>query len=215
MKVVAINGSPRKDWNTATVLKKALEGAAARGAEAELIHLADYANPGCISCFACKQNQRTSHGKCLLKDELAPVLEKVTAADAFVLGAPIYLGAVNGMMQSFFERLIFPYICYGDYAAHHIRQRRTGYIYTLGADEERIREAGFDRPAHWNQMLLERFFGPSEYLLVSDTYQFDDYAQYETSRIDVAGKAKRRQEVFPVDCEKAFALGARLCDKLP
>ena len=41
MKVIAINGSPRKKWNTATVLEKALEGAASEGAETEIIHLYD------------------------------------------------------------------------------------------------------------------------------------------------------------------------------
>lgn len=55
MKVIALNGSPRKKWNTATLLKHALDGAASKGAETELIHLYDYNYKGCISCFACKQ----------------------------------------------------------------------------------------------------------------------------------------------------------------
>ena len=54
MKVMAINGSPRKEWNTATLLEKALEGAASQGAETELIHLYDLSFKGCKSCFACK-----------------------------------------------------------------------------------------------------------------------------------------------------------------
>lgn len=52
MKVIAINGSPRK--NTATLLAKALEGASSCGAETELIHLYDHNYKGCVSCFACK-----------------------------------------------------------------------------------------------------------------------------------------------------------------
>jgi multimeric flavodoxin WrbA len=54
MKIIAINGSPRKDWNIATLLNEALEGAASQGAENELIHLYDLNYKGCISCFACK-----------------------------------------------------------------------------------------------------------------------------------------------------------------
>jgi multimeric flavodoxin WrbA len=54
MKVIALNGSPRKKWNTATLLKHAVDGAASNGAETELIHLYDYNYKGCISCFACK-----------------------------------------------------------------------------------------------------------------------------------------------------------------
>ena len=49
MKVIAINGSPRRNWNTATLLEKTLEGAASEGAETELIHLYDLDFKGCIS----------------------------------------------------------------------------------------------------------------------------------------------------------------------
>lgn len=54
MKIIALNGSPRKKWNTATLLQKALEGAVSQGAITELIHLYDLNYKGCISCFACK-----------------------------------------------------------------------------------------------------------------------------------------------------------------
>ncbi|MDQ1253622.1 MAG: hypothetical protein QG646_2808 [Euryarchaeota archaeon] len=51
MKVIAVNGSPRKKWNTATLLEKALEGAASEGAETELIHLYDFNFKGEKRCF--------------------------------------------------------------------------------------------------------------------------------------------------------------------
>jgi multimeric flavodoxin WrbA len=54
MLMMAFNGSPRKTWNTATLLQKALEGAAAQGAHTDLIHLYDLQYAGCKSCFACK-----------------------------------------------------------------------------------------------------------------------------------------------------------------
>ena len=56
MKVIAFNGSPRKkEWNTITLLKNALEGSATVGADTELFHLYDLKFSGCISCFACKK----------------------------------------------------------------------------------------------------------------------------------------------------------------
>ena len=76
-KVYAINGSPRKNWNTATLLKHALEGAASQGAETELIHLYDLNFKGCTSCFSCKLKDGESFGKCAMKDGLTPVLEKL------------------------------------------------------------------------------------------------------------------------------------------
>ena len=92
MNVIGINGSPRKQWNTATLVAKALEGAAAKGATTELVHLYDLDFKGCKSCFACKTRGCKSYGKCILNDELAPVLEKIAAADALAIGSPIYFG---------------------------------------------------------------------------------------------------------------------------
>ena len=70
MKIMAFNGSPRKAWNTATLLGKALEGAASKGAETELVHLYDLSFKGCISCFACKLKGGRSYGKCAVEDDL-------------------------------------------------------------------------------------------------------------------------------------------------
>ncbi len=66
MKVFAVNGSPRKNWNTAALLSKALEGAASLGAETELIHLYDLSFKGCVSCFTCKLRGGKSYGKCVV-----------------------------------------------------------------------------------------------------------------------------------------------------
>ena len=68
MKVMAFNGSPRKTWNTATLLEKALEGAGSQGAKAERIHLYDLNFKGCISCLACKTKGGKSYGRCAVKD---------------------------------------------------------------------------------------------------------------------------------------------------
>lgn len=83
MKVYAINGSPRKKWNTATLLEKALEGAASKGAETELVHLYDLDFKGCTSCFSCKLKEGKSYGNCAMNDGLTPVLSKLAEADAF------------------------------------------------------------------------------------------------------------------------------------
>ena len=77
MKVMAFNGSPRKKWNTATLLENALEGAASQGAKTELIHLYDLNFKGCISCFACKTKGGKSYGRCAVDDDLAPVLRNI------------------------------------------------------------------------------------------------------------------------------------------
>lgn len=216
MKVLAINGSPRKEWNTATLLNKALEGAASKGAETELVHLYDLDYKGCISCFACKRKGGKSYGKCAVKDGLTPVLEKVRKADALILGSPIYLASVTGEMKSFLERLIYPYLAYDvERSSLFKRKIRTGIIYTLGAPEMRVKEMGYDSQFKMIEMLMGKMFGSAESLAVYDTLQFDDYSKYVASSQDPVAKAKRHEEVFPLDCQKAFDMGARLAELTP
>ena len=210
MKVIAFNGSPRKKWNTATLLENALEGAASQGAETELIHLYDLNFKGCKSCFACKTKGGQSYGKCAVKDGLAPILKKVEQTDAIILGSPFYLGVVSGEMRSFMERLIFPYLAYTPPPRSLFPKRiNTGFIYTMNATEERMKKFGYDQHIILNERLLEMIFGPSESLFSFDTYQFEDYSKVIADIFDPKKKAKRREEVFPKDCEKAFEMGAR------
>ena len=210
MKVIALNGSPRKNWNTATLLRRALEGAISQGAETELIHLYDLNYKGCISCLACKTRNGPSYGKCAVNDELAPVLRKVAAADAFILGSPIYVGTVTGVMRSFLERLIYPYLVYdSDHSSLFTRKIKTGFIYTMGADENGIKVFGYEQQFKVTGMLMARIFGAVEELLVTDTVLIEDYDKFYAPGFDRQAKAKRREEVFPNDCQKAFEMGAR------
>lgn len=92
MKVIAINGSPRKKWNTASLLRSALDGASSAGAETRLFHLYDLNYKGCISCFACKTKGSQCSGLCAVRDDLRDVLSEVISCDVLFLGSPIYLG---------------------------------------------------------------------------------------------------------------------------
>lgn len=211
MKVIAFNGSPRREWNTATLLGKALEGAASRGAETELVHLYELDYKGCVSCFACKARGGRSYGRCAVDDGLRPVLEKAGSAGALIFGSPVYLGSVTGEMQSFLERLVFPYLTYTDPPGTLFPRRvRTAFVYTMGLPEEAMEQFGYPQRFAAAGRLLERIFGGSEQLLCCDTYQFEDYSKVYAPRFDPAKKLQRRREVFPVDCRKAFELGARL-----
>lgn len=214
MKVIAVNGSPRKKWNTATLLKEALKGATSEGAQTELIHLYDLNFRGCKSCFACKTRGGESYGRCALKDDLAPILKKVEEANALVLGSPIYFGTVSGEMKSFMERLLFPYLTYTNPPQSLFPRRiRTGFIYTMNVTEEQMAgEYNFGQHLAWNERVLKLIFGGTESLFSFDTYQFEDYSKVVADRFDPQQKAKRRKEVFPEDCEKAFDMGSRFAE---
>jgi multimeric flavodoxin WrbA len=208
--VIAINGSPRKKWNTATLLEHTLEGAKSQGAETELVHLYDLDYKGCTSCFACKLKNGKSYGKCAMKDELTPVLEKIAHADALVLGSPIYFGIVTGEMRSFMERLFFPNLTYTrppqSLAPRNIP---TAFVYTMNVSEQLMKE-NYGAHIAANASQLKMMFGQSESLFCNETLQFEDYNKMVFSYFDPEERQQRRREIFPQDCKRAFELGARL-----
>ena len=211
MIVVGINGSPRKQWNTATLVSKALEGAASLGAATELFHLYDLNFKGCVSCFACKKRGGKSYGKCVLNDDLAPVLEKIAAADAIVIGSPIYFGTVTGETRSFLERLLFPYLTYTiPYGTLFPKKIKTGFIYTMNVRDEQSKEYGYEQVFNTNERYTQMLLGPAESLCAYDTCQVDDYSKVVIECFDTAHKARRRTEILPLECNRAFELGQRL-----
>jgi multimeric flavodoxin WrbA len=211
MQVIGINGSPRKQWNTATLVAKALEGAAEQGAQTELVHLYDLDFKGCTSCFACKTRGGKSYGCCAMKDGLTPLLEKIAMADALVIGSPVYFGSVTGETRSFMERLLFPYLTYTvPYGTLFPRKLATAFIYTMNVPEERSREFGYEYFIKANERYGQMLLGSSESLCAFDTCQVDDYSKVVIESFDPLHKAKRRAEALPLDCQRAFDLGKRL-----
>ena len=208
--VMFINGSPRKNWNTDTLMKKALEGAISAGAEAEMVYLYDFKFRGCVGCMACKLKKEPRPNRCIQRDDLTAVLDKVHEADAVVLGSPIYFSEVTGEMRSFFERFLFQYLNYEDYSKQLSPKKKTGLIFTMNAPEAIFDEIGytslFQRYENW----MKLYFGHCETLLSTDTLQVKDYSRYHLAGFDGEAKQLRRETVFPQDCQKAFELGVRL-----
>ena len=223
MKVIAVNGSPRKTWNTATLLQKALDGAKSVGADTELVHLYDLNFKGCTSCFACKRKDGKFIGRCAMQDGLTSLLEKIRECDVLLLGSPIYFGNVTGEMRSFLERLLFSAMTYNvGHGSVFTGKVSSCFIYTMNvpADissmnlpEELRKHLNYESLFQSNKAVLQILNGPSEFLLSQDTYQFDDYAKYEASMFDETHKAKVKAEQFPIDCQKAFDMGVRLATK--
>jgi multimeric flavodoxin WrbA len=106
MQVLAINGSPRKRGNTATILEAVLEGAREVGARTEHIRLDEIDLKGCMGCLTCRENL----GFCKREDGLSPYLEALKRCDGFVVGCPIYMYHVSGQTKIFVDRLYSFYI---------------------------------------------------------------------------------------------------------
>ena len=213
MKIYAVNGSPRKNWNTGQLLIEALRGAASKGAETELIHLYDLDYKGCTSCFGCKLKGGKSYGKCAMRDGLTSVLEKLSNADAFLIGSPIYFGTVTGEVRSFMERLFFPYLVYARPPQSLFnRKLPTAMIYTMNVSEEVAKE--YQYPVHFavHEKYLVRMFGQAETLCAYETLQFEDYDKVVFDYFDPAERRAKHDKVFPEDCRKAFEQGIRLTE---
>ncbi len=208
MNIIAVNGSARKNWNTHILLNKALEGAKSAGAQTELINLYDLTYKGCTGCLACKVKGSKSLGHCALNDDLKPVLDRIDKCDGIILGSPIYLGDVTAMMRAFWERLIFQHLNYDDYSKPFISgTKKTAFIYTMNVSEAMLDKIGYTDKFQSYEMTLKSYFGNSVHMVSTETLQVTDYNKYHMASWNESDRKRRREEVFPDDCQKAYELG--------
>ncbi len=102
MKVIAFNGSARKEGNTAILLNLVIEELKTEGIETELYSLAGKPIQGCIACFKCfeKKNKRCN----VDKDVINECIQKLVEADGVLLGSPTYFADVSASMKALIER---------------------------------------------------------------------------------------------------------------
>ena len=215
MKVYAINGSPRKNKNTAILLQKALDGvkeaAKDKEVETEIINLYDLNYTGCKSCFACKRLGGKNYGKCAINDDIYEILEKISQADGLIFGSPIYFSNITGQLLAFLERLLFPYLVYDkNYSTIPPKRMPTAFIYTMNAPENFMEQIGYPKAFNHIEKVIERTFTKPLVIYSNDTYQFDDYEKYESSAFSKEAKEEHKRIQFPLDCKKAFELGVNL-----
>ena len=211
-RVYAINGSPRRNRNTATLLDKALEGACAAlapgGVTAERIDLYDLRFTGCRSCFACKLKDGPSYGRCAIRDDLQPVLDRLREADAVIFGSPVYYRTITGQLHAFYERLLYPYMTYKTgYPTLVTNRLRTACIYTMNVGPEEMQADGYRRNMETFEFFLEKYFSKPRLLFSFNTLQFSDYSRYVCETFDEREKRAYREAHFPTDCRRAYDLG--------
>ena len=101
MKVLGLIGSPRTGGNTEKLFNAILEGAAEKGAEIKIYHLARMNLNPCKGCMSCKLE-----GKCIIDDDMQKLYEEIISADAIVLGSPIYMWEITTLTKTIVDRLI-------------------------------------------------------------------------------------------------------------
>ena len=213
-KILAINGSPRRNKNTAQMLQAALCGAASTGADTELVHLYSLNYRGCISCFACK-NKALEHGHCAMKDDLSPLLEEIRTVDAIVFGSPIYYMNFSSGMTAFLERLFFSnYIYSNEIRTVFPKQIPSAFFYTMNMTEKEFVHYRMKRVLKIYESSAERHLQvPPKTLCAYDTVQFDDYDKYESSMFDPDQKHAYAAATFAETLKKAYEIGKELVAK--
>ena len=105
MKVIAINGSPRKEGNTAFALETVGEELRKQGIEFEVVQIGNLPIRGCIACGGCSRNKDE---RCVMTDDgVNDVVQKMKQADGILLGAPVYYSGIPGTMKSFLDRAFY------------------------------------------------------------------------------------------------------------
>ncbi|MBU1209546.1 MAG: flavodoxin family protein [Proteobacteria bacterium] len=134
MKVVAFNGSPRKDGNTSILIKNLFNELEKQGIKTELVQLSEKELRGCIACYKCVEN-KDRH--CAVKSDAAnEYIEKMLGANGIILGSPVYFNDVTPEMKALIDRTGYVSRANGRMFRNKIGAavaavRRTGAVHTL------------------------------------------------------------------------------------
>ncbi len=100
-KVIILSGSPRKRGNSDLLCDEFAKGAIEAGNKVEKIRVTEKQVEGCRACYACKTN-----GQCVIKDDMAEILQKMIDADVLVLASPVYFYSINAQLKAVIDRTV-------------------------------------------------------------------------------------------------------------
>lgn len=119
-KILVLSSSARKGGNTDLLCDEFIRGAASSGHSVEKLHVGFMQVKGCIGCRICQGNG----GRCVQKDDMAVVYEKMKAADVIVFASPVYFYSFNAQMKAVMDRT---------FAIEPVIKDKTAYLITTGA----------------------------------------------------------------------------------
>ena len=210
-KIVIIDGGPRKNFNTASMLQKFADGASSvsNDIEVKTVRLYGMDYKGCMSCMGCKIKGKASN-VCKFKDPLTPVLEEIAGADGLVLGSPIYFGDVTGQMRTFLERLAFPWLSYNDYSLTAMRKMPVVLMETMNGLPDRNNSNGYGSMEY----CIKGALGEPEHINAYNTYQVKNYERFELGGFSEEAKRQYRNENWENDLQKAYDAGKRMAENI-
>ncbi len=183
MRILGIVGSPRKGGNTDRLVREVLKGAAAHGANSEVVYLNDLRIRPCQACYFCKDKDDT----CKLRDDMAKLYKKLQDANGIVLGSPVYMAQVTAQTKLMVDRL-FAFFT-KKYASRLRKGKRAVLITTQGAKDLKVFRHALDLLRSATEWLGVKVVGT----LIGNG-------------LGPKGAAAKRKDLL----KKAFALGEKL-----
>ena len=126
-KVLILSGSPRKGGNSDYLCDKFAQGARDAGNDVEKIFVSGKKIGYCRACYACRETH-----KCIIKDDMAEILDKMIQADVLVLASPVYFYSVNAQIKTVLDRTLARWT--------ELKDKEFFYILTAGEDDRSIME---------------------------------------------------------------------------
>ena len=137
------------------------------------------------------------------------MIERIFAADALIIGSPIYLGDVTSQVHGLIERLHFCALSYDDYSNYFKGRVNVGIILTMNAPKIFYKTV-YKRRAKEVAKSLKMLNGSVDVYASCDTLQVSDYSKYNMAGFNEAHKKDMRQKQFPKDLKEAYLMGERL-----
>lgn len=122
-KILVLSGSPRKGGNSDLLCDEFIRGAKESGNEVEKIRVSEKVIVPCSACYYCRDNG----GKCVHKDNMAEILQKIIDADVFMLASPVYFYSIDAQLKALIDRTVARWL--------EVKNKEFYYIVTM-ADEE-------------------------------------------------------------------------------
>ncbi len=171
MKVIAINGSPRKESNTHLLLKRVCDRLEKHSIETEIVQIGGKPLRGCLACGKCFENQDR---QCVIKnDAMNDVIAKMIAADGILLGSPTYFSDVSAEMKALIDRAGYVTLANGSLLAGKV-----------GAAVSAVRRAGSQHTIN----SMNHLFTISQMIIVGSSYWNMGYgAKPGETELDVEG----------------------------
>ena len=185
MKILGINGSPRRGGNTEILLNNALFGAKTKGAEIDSISLNNLKFVPCQECDKMPEN-----GICLIKDGMDVVYKKVLAADAIIIASPVFFGSVSAQTKMMIDRFQCMWLAQFEFGKKLFWKTRRGAVICVEAS---TRKDFFDN----SKSVIKNLFATIA-------------VKYEFELLITGVEKKGLVNQFPEVLEKAYRLGENI-----